>query len=78
MEADCSVYAERSYAEQTGGLSVGAAMEKRPRTPSPPLCRCIACRGEDPVGLVIKPINDEKDRFLLFHIRREQYANRPL
>ena len=23
-------------------------------------------------------LNDEKDRFLLFHIRREQYANRPL
>lgn len=28
--------------------------------------------------LVIKPINDEKYRLLLFHIRREQYANRPL
>ena len=46
--------------------------------PREPLCRCIACRVEDLVRLVIKPINDEKDRFLLFHIRREQYANRHL
>ena len=48
------------------------------RHPRPSLCRCTACQGEDLVRLVIKPINNEKDRFLLFHIRREQYANRPL
>ena len=42
------------------------------------LCRCIACQGEDLVGFVMKPIHDEKDRFLPFHIRRGQYANRPL
>ena len=44
-------------------------MKKRPQTPS---------TATMPLHCMSEPINDEKDRFLLFHIRREQYANGPL
>ena len=48
---------------------ISSGLQKYPRSS---LYCCIACRKKSLVRLAVKSINDGKDRFLLFHTRREQ------